>query len=266
MLPVLRILLLLGIFASPPASADLYGYVDDQGVVHVASEKVDHRYALFAKGVNTSEFSLSSELKHLPAPNRLEDHIIYKRLQKTPNVRKFESLVAQEARRQNLELALVKAVIAVESAYDPQAVSPKGATGLMQLIPGTAARYGVKRIADPGENVNGGTRYLRDLLDLFNGNLTLALAGYNAGEAAVQRYRNTVPPFPETQAYVRLVMQFYEHFGGGLKKIEAAPRSRIRVTLPPARRNFPPEGVAVPQGMVAEPQAPAASVLEQPRE
>ena len=150
--------------------------------------------------------------------------------------------------------------------YDPQAVSPKGATGLMQLIPGTAARYGVKRIADPGENVNGGTRYLRDLLNLFNGNLTLALAGYNAGEAAVQRYRNTVPPFPETQAYVRLVMQFYEYFGGGLKKIEAAPRSRIRVTLPPARRNFPPEGVAVPQGMVAEPQAPAAFALEQPRE
>ena len=138
--------------------------------------------------------SLSSELKYLPATSNLQEHIIFKRIQKTPNVQKFESLVKGEAEKQNLDPALVKAVIAVESAYDPEAVSPKGAVGLMQLIPGTALRYGVRKINDPTENVSGGTRYLRDLLAMFNGNLPLALAGYNAGEGAVQRFKNTIPP------------------------------------------------------------------------
>jgi hypothetical protein len=218
--------------------ADLYGFVDEQGQVRLANEKLDERYTLFVKGEHRNEFQLSSELKFLPATSRLEDHIIYKRLQKTPNVVKFESLVLSEAHRQRLDPALVKAVIAVESAYDPGAISPKGAVGLMQLIPGTAERYGVRRIADPKENVNGGTRYLRDLIDLFKGDLQLALAGYNAGEGAVIKYQNRIPPFPETQAYVKLVLQFYEHFGGGLKKLVGRDDGRIRVTLP-GRRNMP---------------------------
>jgi hypothetical protein len=224
------------------AHADLYGYVDADGNVHLANEKLDERYQLFVKGETKTEFKLSSELKYLPATSKLEDHIIYKRIQKTPNVKKFEPLIAEAAKKVKLDVALVKAVIAVESAYDPQAVSPKGATGLMQLIPGTAERYGVKKIADPQENISGGTRYLRDLLEMFKGDLTLALAGYNAGEGAVIRYKNKVPPFPETQSYVKLVMQFYEHFGGGARgKVSKGNDGRIRVLIP-GRRNLPPDG------------------------
>ena len=230
-------LVALFVLAATPAHANLYGYVDEQGQVRLANEKLDERYQLFVKGETRTEFKLSSELKYLPATSNLEEHIIFKRIQKTPNVQKFEALVKSEAEKQKLDPALVKAVIAVESAYDPLAVSPKGAVGLMQLIPGTAERYGVKKSTDPQDNVSGGTRYLRDLLVMFNGNLPLALAGYNAGEGAVQRYKNTIPPFPETQAYVKLVMQFHEHFGGG-KKATQTQDGRIRITLP-ARRNMP---------------------------
>ena len=262
-----RSFFLAGVLATAcaPAIADLYGFVDDKGQIHLANEKLDARYALFVKGETQTEFRLSSELKYLPPPDVVRDHIIFKRLQKTPNVEKYDALVHKEASRQKLEPALVKAVIAVESAYDPAAVSPKGAVGLMQLIPGTAARYGVKKSTDPIENVNGGTRYLRDLLDMFKGDLSLALAGYNAGEGAVMRYKNTIPPFPETQAYVKLVMQFYEHFGGGpqhgLQKVTRVEETgRIRVTIP-GRRNLPSEGVSVP-GLMAEPKVadPASSI------
>ena len=223
------------------ARADVYGYVDAHGQVHVANEKRDERYQLFSKGEPRREFQLSSELKYLPAPQALQDHIIFKRIQKTPKVGKFDPLVLSEAHKQRLDPALVKAVIAVESAYDPAAVSPKGAVGLMQLIPGTAARYGVRNSTVPQDNVSGGTRYLRDLLDMFKGDLALALAGYNAGEGAVKKYNNSIPPFPETQAYVKLVMQFHAYFGGGVKKLVVKEDDRIRVTLP-GRRNMPAAG------------------------
>ncbi|WP_300449210.1 transglycosylase SLT domain-containing protein [Accumulibacter sp.] len=228
--------------------AETYGFVDEKGVVHLAKEKLDERYELYFRGETTREFKLSSELKFVPVPatGRVEDHVIAKRLQAIPNVRKFDALVLKEAERQKLEPALVKAVIAVESAYDPAAVSPKGATGLMQLIPDTAQRYGVRQIEDPQENVRGGTRYLRYLLDMFDGNLLLALAGYNAGEGAVQRYRNTVPPFPETQAYVKLVMQFYDYFGGGVKKVAQIRDGRVRLALPPRRGNLPAAAALLP--------------------
>jgi soluble lytic murein transglycosylase-like protein len=258
--------------ASGSAHADLYGFVDADGRIHLANEKLDERYELFVRGETRTEFrqalatgsdaELAPELKYLPAPDDLADHVIYKRLQKSPNVARFEPLVREAAARQRLDAALVKAVIAVESAYEPQAISRKGALGLMQLIPGTAQRYGVKQSFDARENIAGGTRYLRDLLDLFKGDLRLALAGYNAGEGAVQRYRNAIPPFPETQAYVRLVLRFYEHFGGGAKREPPMPaakplpeRERIRITLP-ARSNLPPGGRHVP-GLMREPAAPA---------
>jgi len=113
---------------------------------------------------------------------------------------------------------LIKAVIAVESAFDSGAVSPKGAIGLMQVLPDVALRYGlaskknqplVQRLRDPATNVMIGVRYLRDLLARFPDDLTLALAAYNAGEQAVAQRGNRVPPFPETRAYVKLVQQLY---------------------------------------------------------
>ncbi len=230
------------LLTAAPAHADLYGYVDAQGQVHLANEALDARYQLFVKGEHRGdqprEFQLSSELKLWPATDTLEDHIIYKRILKTPNLQKYEALVQRESRNQQLDPALVKAVIAVESAYDPAAISPKGAVGLMQLIPGTAERYGVRDSADPKHNVNGGTRYLRDLIALFKGDVPLALAGYNAGEGAVVKYQNQIPPYPETQAYVKLVLQFYQYFGGGITKAVVKDDGRIRVTLP-GRRNLP---------------------------
>jgi soluble lytic murein transglycosylase-like protein len=103
---------------------------------------------------------------------------------------------------------LVKSVIQAESAYNPNAVSNKGAIGLMQLMPGTAQRFGVKQIHDPEQNIHGGVKYLRVLLDLFNNDLSLAVAAYNAGEGAVQRFRG-IPRYTETQNYVQRVLTLY---------------------------------------------------------
>src|SRR6185503_8252149 len=108
----------------------------------------------------------------------------------------------------DLDPKLGEAVIRVESAFDSRAVSDKGALGLMQLMPGTATELGVENALDVEENLRGGTTYLRSLLDRFSGDVSLALAGYNAGPAAVEKY-NGVPPYPETTAYVRRVLAAY---------------------------------------------------------
>ncbi|HYQ92338.1 MAG TPA: transglycosylase SLT domain-containing protein [Candidatus Competibacteraceae bacterium] len=121
--------------------------------------------------------------------------------------------IQQVAVAYQLEPALLHAVISAESAYNPQARSPKGARGLMQLMPDTARRFGVSDPYDPTDNLQGGARYLRWLLDLFN-DLRLALAAYNAGEGAVQRYGNSIPPYPETRTYVQRVLEFYRYYRG----------------------------------------------------
>lgn len=118
-------------------------------------------------------------------------------------------LIARAAEHEDLRPALVHAVIRAESAYRSDAVSSKGAVGLMQLMPATAERYGVTDRRDPADNLRGGIAYLKDLLQLFDKDLRLALAAYNAGEHAVAKYGNKVPPFPETQDYVRKVIVFY---------------------------------------------------------
>ncbi|MBK1704220.1 lytic transglycosylase domain-containing protein [Halochromatium glycolicum] len=121
---------------------------------------------------------------------------------------RYESLIQRAADRHGLMPELLHAVIRTESAYKPNALSHAGACGLMQLMPGTAARFRVDDIWDPAENIEGGAAYLRFLLDLFEYDLRLALAGYNAGENAVKRYGNQIPPYPETEDYVRKVLQF----------------------------------------------------------
>jgi len=128
------------------------------------------------------------------------------------NMKKFSPTVDAIAKRYRLPKSLVHAVITAESAYNPNAISRAGAVGLMQLMPGTAKRYGVKNRMNPYENIHGGSRYLRDLLIMFKNDLRLALAAYNAGEGAVKKYGNKVPPYKETQTYVRRVINYYKKY------------------------------------------------------
>jgi soluble lytic murein transglycosylase-like protein len=124
----------------------------------------------------------------------------------------YGELVTRVAKEHRLEPALLHAVVSVESGYNAAAQSPKGARGLMQLMPDTAARYGVNDIWNPAENLRAGARYLRDLLAMFADNLPLALAAYNAGEGAVTRAGNRIPPFPETARYVPKVLLEYDRY------------------------------------------------------
>ncbi len=125
------------------------------------------------------------------------------------NKKKYSPLIAKAAKKYEIDEKLLHAVIRAESAYNPNAVSSAGAVGLMQLMPQTAKRYGVSDRRNASQNIDGGTRYLKDLLAMFNSNLKLAVASYNAGEGAVKKYNNSIPPYPETQNYVKTVLAFY---------------------------------------------------------
>lgn len=138
-------------------------------------------------------------------PEEIFDPIPEPLTDKTP----FERVIRAAAERYGLDADLIHCVIAVESNFDPKAVSPKNARGLMQLLPQTAARFGVKDIFDPEENVNAGTRYLHDLLGRYNNNLILALAAYNAGPERVDQYGHRVPPYLETMKYVQRIAKSY---------------------------------------------------------
>ena len=118
-----------------------------------------------------------------------------------PRVTKYDEIIKSKSKALGVHPALTKAVVHVESAFRVKARSPKGAAGLMQLMPPTAKRFGVKNVYNPEDNIRGGVKYLRWLIDHFNGRLDFILAGYNAGEGAVKRY-NGIPPYPETQGYV----------------------------------------------------------------
>lgn len=136
----------------------------------------------------------------------------------------LDQLIVNHARRKQLDPDLVRAVIQVESAYRPGALSQKGAMGLMQLMPETAQELSVDDPWDPGQNVRGGTDYLKYLIDLFGGKLELALAGYNAGPTAVERYGG-IPPYRETRNYVERVMRIYRDEPGF--SVAASPIARV---------------------------------------
>jgi soluble lytic murein transglycosylase-like protein len=149
-------------------------------------------------------------------------------------------MIVRYAKQQSVDAALVKAVVAVESAFEPEVVSAKGAIGLMQVIPETAQRYGVtddkrhtvaQKLLDPAVNLHVGTRHLGALLAMFDNDVGLALAAYNAGEGVVVRYDNQIPPYPETKEYVKLVQQFYDMF---------------KPPPPPARELSKPARITIP--------------------
>jgi len=145
--------------------------------------------------------------------------------QKSHLTEQLRELIKRHADRENLDERLVTAVIWVESAFDSRAISPKNAKGLMQLMPVTAVRFGVKDPFDPGQNIQAGTRYLRVLLDHFSGNLTLALAAYNAGEDIVDRYAD-IPPISETRNYIKKINRLYPIRAASSGKGAGVPSNR----------------------------------------
>jgi len=225
---------------SMPGRADIWGYVDETGTARIATEKLDDRYHLFFKGGTSFVAPDAAAVAATQARAAFELEPAFQRVMNHRNVGRFEPLIEQHAKLQQLDPALVKAVIAVESAFAPEAVSAKGAVGLMQIIPETGERYGVmgdakrsveQKLRDPAINLSVGTRYLHDLLVLFADDLALALAAYNAGEKAVMRYDNTIPPFAETREYVKLVQQFHSFY----RPPPPVPPKQVRILIPGRR-------------------------------
>lgn len=125
------------------------------------------------------------------------------------NRKKYTPLIAKAAKKYQVDEKLIHAVIHTESAYNAKALSSAGAVGLMQLMPATAKRYGVSNRHSAAQSIDGGTHYLKDLMAMFDSNIQLVLAGYNAGEGAVKKYNNSIPPYPETRHYVQKVLRLY---------------------------------------------------------
>ena len=198
---------------SVAARADVYGYIDANGEAHFSTEKLDQRYQLFARG----DQALNAA-KLVPLTAVEKETPLFRYLSQHPNLKKYEKLLNDAASDFNLDPALLKAVMAAESGFNPNAVSPKGAVGLMQVMPATAERFGLQtdrnktvsqKLTDPKTNIRIGARYLRLLRNMYPNQQHLVLASYNAGEGAVQKYNNAIPPYAETRNYVKLVTQFY---------------------------------------------------------
>ena len=182
-------------FAAAPAAADIYSKRDRFGVLHFTNVPTDKNFKVMMHdplGVRPSGFAIGRSGGSIDA-------------------RQFDPIIADVASHYQVEQALVKAVIKAESAFRPDAISPKGARGLMQLMPATALRHNVVSIHEPSDNIRGGVQHLRMLLDRYSGNVVKAIAAYNAGEDAVDKYGG-VPPYEETRNYVWRVLQFRQHF------------------------------------------------------
>jgi soluble lytic murein transglycosylase-like protein len=195
-MPTWQYAILVLIIAAGPAlvRADVYSFTDASGVTHFSNVPSDARYRLL---ITTEESAQSS-----PPKAHSVDWLA--------RSSQYEGMIRGAALAATLQPALVRAVIVVESGFNPRAVSKKGAIGLMQLRPETARRYGVTDIYDPEQNVRAGALYLSDLIKRFGSDLELALAAYNAGEEAVEHYGRHIPPFRETLNYVPSVLRVYQ--------------------------------------------------------
>lgn len=253
-----------------PAHADLWAFVDERGITHFAAEALDERYKLYFRGsvYDSTEQGLKPPAVTAEAAadddggsdagRRLQAHT---RLQSffdiSPRYKSVRGHLRKAADHTGVDYDLLKAVIAVESGFDTQAVSPKGAVGLMQLMPATAQRFGVEasrqrsvqqQLADPAVNVPAGARYLNHLMNLFPGRLDLVLAAYNAGEGAVRRAGQAIPPFQETRNYVKAVLGIYEQLQGGSQRAGlAAPAATALPGATPRVRMTLPTGLPMPQ-------------------
>ena len=256
-----------------PAQADLWSYVDEQGITHFAASQVDERYQLFYKGSDAGRLDLTARgaAAASPAPGPQTPRMGLKadkgapkvqlpkrfaRIDSSKGYKSVQKHLRDAAKAHQVDYELLKAVIAAESGFDPRAVSPKGAVGLMQLMPPTARQYGVvadkagrkdrqgkplparsveEKLTDPQINIHAGARYLAYLIKLFQGELELAVAAYNAGEGAVQRAGNRIPKYKETQGYVKTVMGLYSAFKPEQATLAARSDARATPAQPVAR-------------------------------
>ena len=208
---MLHFVLLLLVLSTPlmmfssVARADIYGFVENgrTRLLYTDTKPSDPRYKLYKRDAMGSSGS--------EPPQRLANCCTkYASFTRS----RYNSHVMAASQETQIEPALIHAVISVESAYNPRAISRAGAVGLMQLMPETAKRYGVNNRLDPEQNIHGGARYLRFLMKMFDNNLKLVLAAYNAGEEAVMKYGMRIPPYRETQNYVPKVLHHYERYRG----------------------------------------------------
>ncbi len=223
--PVL-IAALLSLFAASGASAAIYSYRDDKGRLFLTDNPPNNSYKIV---VTTQKDRAAPDLPGTVASVQAMAAMAPQKIM-LPNDESFSEIINEAARRYGVDPYLVKAVIKVESDFDPSAMSSKGAGGLMQLIPSTARLVGCRDAYNPRDNIMGGTRYLRMMLDRFNGVLDYALAGYNAGPGRVEQY-NGVPPFRETRNYVTKVNHYYRQFRAGLP-IAAKSQTRVARAIP----------------------------------
>lgn len=189
---VLAVVVFLLPASAVPSRADYYSYVDSSGVVHLSNVPTSSKFKW-----------LMSEKRHSSASGGGKSY--------ARRGSSYDTLISNISSTYGIETALVKAIIKVESDFDTYAVSEDGAAGLMQLMPETAAKMGVKDIHDPGQNVRGGVKFFKKLLWTFKSDLRLALAAYNAGENAVLKY-GKIPPYPETRNYVEKVLMYRDRY------------------------------------------------------
>ncbi len=190
-----------------PAHADIYQHTDANGVVHFSNQKGAGKLYLRTQDKTKRRSDVTPVMPSDKSPERFS---------------RYDEHIRQAATLYQSPEELIRAVIMVESGYDPRAVSSAGAQGLMQMMPETAQRMEVRDSFDPRENIFGGTRYLRIIANLFNGDLQLTIASYNAGEGAVSRYGG-IPPYAETQDYVVKVMAYYRKFRAMREAGQAKP-------------------------------------------
>ncbi|MBJ6723803.1 lytic transglycosylase domain-containing protein [Geomonas sp. Red875] len=189
------IILIASVTVATSAAADIYRYEDPDGTIHFTDAPTDKRFKVFMRDIRKDR-KLRTAFK-LPGYAR--------------NPGEFEPMIATYSRQYGVDSALIKAVIMAESGYNPTAVSRKGAQGLMQLMPKTAQGLKVSDSLNPSDNIRGGVRYLRFLLDTFKGDESLALAAYNSGMNNVAKYGG-IPPFAETQNYVAKVLSYRNNY------------------------------------------------------
>jgi len=189
------LLLFCVLFLTSPSSAGIYRYEDEDGVIHFTNCPRDPKFRLY---IRESKEDVGEESRAVSFLSPRDLNL-------------FDSLIFEYSKKYQVDSALIKAIIRAESGFNPRAISRKGAKGLMQLMPETAVRWNVSNVFNPRENIEGGVRYFKYLLSLFNNDLRLSLAAYNAGENVVSEL-GTIPPYRETVDYVRKVLNFYQSY------------------------------------------------------